>query len=120
VGYTGPHDEIGHARALNYMLRCSLGALLWFGFFVNEVLEKWGKDTIDDEFVQEIFEQPDPVALLQFLLKKGVTVWVAEQLPGRVVVSSAANGSVHSVLGAGCPALNIAWNDRMKLDGLRR
>jgi hypothetical protein len=118
LGFTEDHDELGHARALHYMLRCAPGALLWFGFFIRDVLKAFGgAKMVTDEIREQVFENADPVALLKLLLKKKVPVWMAEHLPGQVVISSPANGSTHAVLGAS--GLGMAWNDRITLDGLR-
>jgi hypothetical protein len=118
LGFSEDHDEIGHARALHYMLQCAPGALLWFGFFIRDVLKAFGgAKRVTDSIRKQVFENPDPVALLKLLLGKGVPVWMADHLPGQVVISSPANGSTHAVLGAS--GLGMAWNDRVTLAGLR-
>jgi hypothetical protein len=100
------------------MLQCAPGALLWFGFFIRDVLKAFGgAEMVTDEIREQVFEEADPVKLLKLLLKKEVPVWMVEHLPGQVVISSAASGSTHAVLGAS--GLGMAWNDRISLAGLR-
>jgi hypothetical protein len=87
-GFTEDHDELGHARALHYMLRCAPGALLWFGFFIRDVLKAFGgkggaEKMVTDEIREQVFENPDPVALLKLLLQKEVPVWMAPAWPSR-------------------------------------
>jgi hypothetical protein len=111
LGFTGLHDEFAHASAVNYMLKCSIGIVIWFGCFLRQL----GKP----KAIKKLMNMKDPKQLLVALLATGAKVFYTIQYPGQAVVSSPADGSCHAVLGAG-RLLNIAWNRKITAAGLQR
>jgi hypothetical protein len=88
---------------------------MWFGCDLDELTVKQGVPL--DQVRQRVFEEPDVRRSLEYLLSKGVRVYVVYQRPGQVVVSPGGTGACHAVLSAG-RLFHVAHNAPFRLEYL--